>query len=411
MTARTASRRLVQKYGGTSVGTPARLRRVAQRAADARRTVDGLVVVVSAMGDTTDRLLALARRVSAVRSSREMDMLLSTGETVTAPLLAMALAELEVPAVSLTGPQAGIRTTRSHRRARIEDIVPQRILEALDNGQVAVVAGFQGVTDSLDITTLGRGGSDTTAVALAVALGAERCEIYTDVRGVFTADPRVVADARPLADISYDEMVEFAAVGARVMHPRAVEIGAAYSMPIVVRSSFDAGPGTLICREPQMENTKRVRGIAHEIDVAKVTLVGVPDRPGIAAAIFGPLGEAQVNVDIIVQNVGHGGSTDLSFTLAESDLARALPIVRTAGDTVGAAAVETSTDIAKVSVVGTGLANTPGMFATMFGALADRGINVQMISTSEIHLTCIIDRGHVEDAVRALHVAYALDVL
>jgi aspartate kinase len=400
---------VVQKYGGTSVATPARLRRVARRVHDTVAHGDQVVAVVSAMGDTTDDLIKLAHRITADPPSREMDMLLSTGEVITAPLLAMALDAAGVPAVSLTGHQAGIRTSRAHRSARITDIVPVRIIEELDGGKVVVVAGFQGSTENMDITTLGRGGSDTSAVALAVALGAERCEIYTDVAGVFTTDPRVVPEARVIPEIAYEEMLEMAASGARVMHPRAVEIGEAYSMPIRVLSSFEKLPGTLICRHPRMEQRQKVRGIAHETDVAKVTLLRVPDRPGIAASTFGPFGDAGINVDIIVQNVSHDGSTDLSFTIAQSDLARARALLEEVARTVGADGYVATSDIAQVSVIGTGIRGTPGMFAKIFRTLADSGINIQMISSSEIDITCIIDRASVREAVRALHQAFELE--
>jgi aspartate kinase len=402
---------VVQKFGGSSLAGVARLDRVAERVAQTRTTTDRVVVVVSAMGDTTDELIALAHQLDDDPPSREMDMLLSTGETVTAPLLAMALHARGVDAVSLTGLQAGIRTSGSHRRARITDIVPQRVIEQLAAGRVVVVAGFQGATEQLDVTTLGRGGSDTTAVALAVALQATECEIYTDVEGIHSADPRVVADARPMPFIDYDEMLELAAAGAAVMHPRAVEIGEAYSMPIRVRSAFGDGPGTLIRRHQDMEDRPKVRGIAHEIDVAKVTLLGVPDRPGIAAAVFGPLGEAHVNVDIIVQNVSHSGHTDLSFTVAESDLARARPVLERIAGVVGAAGVDTDRDIAKVTVVGTGILGSPGVFGRIFETLASEQVNIRMISTGEIRVTCIIDRDRVEDAVRALHRAFELELL
>jgi aspartate kinase len=402
---------IVQKYGGSSVATPERIRQVAARVAATRGASDGVCVVVSAMGDTTDQLIDLAHRLNDDPPAREMDMLMSTGEMVTAPLLAMALTALGVDAVSLTGLQAGIRTSGTHRKARIVDVVPERIVDALTDGRVAVIAGFQGVSQDFDITTLGRGGSDTSAVALAAALHAERCEIYTDVRGVFTADPRLVPHAHPIAEISYEEMLEFAAVGARVMHPRAVEIGEAYDMPIWVRSAFDDSPGTIICRHPQLEDRQKVRGIAHETDVAKITLVRVPDRPGIAAGIFGPLAEHHINVDVILQNVAHDGTTDLSFTLAASDLRQAEPLVQEIAEQVGAAGVEATSDIAKVSVVGTGMLNTPGIASTMFRTLADAGINISLISTSEIRITCIIARDRVQDAVRALHRAYSLDEL
>lgn len=400
---------VVQKYGGSSVATPEKIRAVAQRVARTRAGQERVVVVVSAMGDTTDDLIKLAQAITPLPPSREMDMLLSTGETITAPLLAMALQRIGVDAISLTGLQAGIRTSRAHRTARIVDIVPQRVVEELDRGRVVVVAGFQGATEDLDITTLGRGGSDTTAVALAVALGAAECEICSDVIGVLTADPRVEPKASIIPEIAYEEMLEFAAVGAKVMHPRAVEIGEAYSMPIRVRSTFDEHPGTLICRHPRMEDRQKVRGIAHETDVAKITMVGVPDRPGIAASVFGPLGEHGINVDIVVQNVSHEGFTDLSFTIAESELERARPVLEEAGRTVGARSVSATADIGMVSVVGTGIRGTPGMFARIFKTLATAGINVQMISTSEIHVTAIVDRDRVADAVRALHTEFELD--
>lgn len=400
---------LVQKFGGSSVATPARLRRIARRIRDSVDRGDRVVVVVSAMGDSTDELIDLAHQVTADPPSREMDMLLSTGELITAPLLAMALDTAGVPAVSLTGLQAGIRTSRSHRSARITDIVPARIIDELEGGRVVVVAGFQGATENMDITTLGRGGSDTSAVALAVALGAEACEIYTDVAGVLTADPRLVPEARVIPEIAYAEMLEMAASGARVMHPRAVEIGEAYSMPIRVLSSFEDKPGTLICRHPRMEERQKVRGIAHETDVAKVTLLRVPDRPGIAASTFGPFGEAGINVDIIVQNVSHDGTTDLSFTIAQSDLTRARALLEEVTRDVGAEGYVAASDIAQVSVIGTGLRGTPGMFARIFRTLADANINIQMISSSEIDITVIIDRASVREAVRALHHTFELE--
>ncbi|MBV8527900.1 MAG: aspartate kinase [Candidatus Dormibacteraeota bacterium] len=400
---------VVQKYGGTSVATPERLQLVAQRIRDTVAGGSSAVVVVSAMGDTTDDLIRLAHSVSADPPEREMDALLSTGEVITAPLLAMALAAADVPAVSLTGPQAGIRTTRAHRSARITDIVPVRVIEELEQGRVVVVAGFQGSTENMDIATLGRGGSDTSAVALAVALHAEHCEILTDVAGVFTADPRVEPSARVIPEITYEEMLEMAAAGARVMHPRAVEIGEAYSMPIRVLSSFEDGPGTLICRHPRMEQRQKVRGIAHETDLAKVTLLRVPDRPGVAASTFGPFGEAGINVDIIVQNVSHDGTTDLSFTIGQSDLKRATALLEDVARTVGAEGFATDSDIAQVSVIGTGIRGTPGMFAKIFRTLAESGVNIQMISSSEIDITCIIDRASVREAVRALHHAFELE--
>jgi aspartate kinase len=400
---------LVQKYGGSSVSTPAQIRRIAQRIATQAAAGAHVVVVVSAMGDTTDRLVALAQQVSRTPQAREMDHLLATGEAITAPLLAMALEAQGTPAVSLSGAQAGIRTTRSHTRARILDVVPTRVFEAIDEGFVVVVAGFQGINEKLDVTTLGRGGSDTTAVALAAALKAKECEINTDVAGILTADPRVVPEARLLPIISYDEMIELASLGAKVMHPRAVEIGELYDMPIRVRSTFDDAPGTLITRRVDVEHNKRVRGVVAEEDVAKLTLVGVPDRPGVAAAIFSPLAEKGISVDVIIQNVSLHGVTDLSFTVAGGDLAAAERLVKKVSKEIGATGVMTDAGVAKVSIVGTGMLGAPGVAATMFNALSESGINIEMISTSEIRITCIVARARAKDAMRALHRAYQLD--
>jgi aspartate kinase len=400
---------IVQKFGGSSVASAELIQRVARRIAATRAERGRVVAVVSAMGDSTDELISLAHKVNPAPPSREMDQLLSTGETITAPLMAMALERLGVPAISLTGLQAGIRTSSVHRSARIVDIVPQRIIDELERGRVVVVAGFQGVDDALDITTLGRGGTDTTAVALAVELSAERCEVYTDVAGVYTADPRVEPRARLIPEIAYQEMLEFAAVGAKVMHPRAVEIGETYSMPIVVRSTFEDQPGTLICQHPAMEDRQKIRGIAHDSGVAKVILTRVPDRPGIAAAVFGAIGKAGINVDIIVQNVSHDGFTDLSFTIAEEDLSRSRPVLDEVARDVQAGQVVTDTGIATVSVVGTAFLGTPGMFARIFDALSAQGINVEQITTSQIHVTVIIARDRVADAVRALHAEFELD--
>jgi aspartate kinase len=400
---------IVQKFGGSSVASAELIQRVARRIAATRAEHPRVVAVVSAMGDSTDELISLAHKVSPAPPSREMDQLLSTGETITAPLMAMALERLGVPSISLTGLQAGIRTSDVHRSARIVDIVPQRIIDELDRGRVVVIAGFQGVNEALDITTLGRGGTDTTAVALAVELSAERCEIYTDVAGVYTADPRVEPRARLIPEIAYAEMLEFAAVGAKVMHPRAVEIGETYSMPIVVRSTFDDRPGTLICQHPAMEDRQKIRGIAHDSSVAKVILTRVPDRPGIAAAVFGAIGRAGVNVDIIVQNVSHDGFTDLAFTIAEEDLSRSRLVLDEVAREVAAERVVVDTAIATVSVVGTAFLGTPGMFARIFQALSAQGINVEQITTSQIHVTVIIARDRVADAVRALHAEFELE--
>jgi aspartate kinase len=401
---------IVQKYGGTSVGTAARIRRVSRRIAETVSRGEKVVAVVSAMGHTTDRLIALAESVNAEPPPRELDMLVANGETITAPLVAMCLQGLGVPAVSLSGLQAGVRTSAHHSRARIRDINPDRVLKTIEEGKVAVVAGFQGVTEDLEVTTLGRGGSDTTAVALAAALRADSCEIYTDVDGIYTADPRVVKSARKLSHIRYDEMLELAAVGARVMHPRAVEIGELYNVPIHVRSSFNNRIGTMIVAHVPMEERQRVRGIAQETNVAKITVLGVRDRPGVAAMIFEPLGAAGISVDVIVQNVGHSGRTDLTFSVAESDLKAAEKLVRAAAKTAGARSVSSAGGIAKLSVVGTGMLGTPGIAARTFRALAEAGINIEMISTSEIRITCLVSRDQVEKGVRTLHKAFELDV-
>jgi aspartate kinase len=401
---------IVQKYGGTSVGTAARIRRVSRRIAATVGQGHQVVAVVSAMGHTTDRLIALAQSINPEPPARELDMLVANGETITAPLVAMCLEAMGVPAISLSGMQAGVRTSAHHSRARIQDINPERILEALAEGKVVVVAGFQGVTADFEVTTLGRGGSDTTAVALAAALNAESCEIYTDVDGIFTADPRLVKSARKLSHIQYDEMLELAAVGARVMHPRAVEIGELYNVSIHVRSSFHEGVGTMIVAHVPMEDRQRVRGIAEESNVAKITVVGVPDRPGIAAAIFEPLGAAGVSVDVIVQNIGRSRRTDLTFSVAQTDLKAAEKLVKAAAKTIGATRVVSAGGIAKLSIVGTGMLGTPGIAGRMFRALADAGINIEMISTSEIRITCLVARDQVQKGVRVLHKAFELDL-
>ena len=401
---------LVQKYGGTSLGSVPRIKRAAKRIAQNQRAGYAVVAVVSAMGDTTDRLLDMASRVSREPQARELDLLLSTGEGVSAPLMSMALHDLGVPAVSLLGFQAGIRTDRRHARARIVDVMPERVARELSAGRVVVVAGFQGVGDEMEVTTLGRGGSDTTAVALAVGLKARACEILTDVRGIYTADPRLVGGARLLARIAYAEMLELASAGARVMHPRAVEIAEAYGLALHVRSSFDFEEGTIVCPEEEavMEERNRVRGIAHEEHVARLSLVGVPDRPGIAASIFTPLAEADIAADVIVQTASHEGITDISFTVASGDGKRAHSILDRVAAEIGARMVLPQNGLAKVAVIGTGIRGQPGVAATMFRTLAERGINIEMVSTSEIRITCIIKAEQVEAAVKALHEAFRL---
>lgn len=400
---------IVQKYGGSSVATAERIKAVARRIADTKASGNDVVAVVSAMGDTTDDLIKLAKLVTDEPDERELDMLLSTGETQSCALMAMALRALGLASVALTGGQAGIMTDAAHSRARIVAVDTKRITEELGEGKVVIVAGFQGVNSRFDITTLGRGGSDTTAVALAISLGAQECEIYTDVDGVFTADPRLVPDARKIDMISYEEMLELASLGARVMHTRAVELGEVYGMPIVVRSSFNQNPGTLICGGDKVENRNKVRGIAHDASVAKVTVFGVPDRPGVAAQLFDPLAEAGVNVDNIVQNVGVEGIADLSFTIARGDLNKALRVVQPVAAEIGAKGVVPAENFAKVSIVGSGIQNSPGYAARMFRALAESGINIEMISTSDIRITCLIEESQVEKAVVALHRAFELE--
>lgn len=402
--------RVVQKFGGSSVATADHIKRVAGLIAKRSRAGEQVVVVVSAMGDTTDDLLDLAAQITKRGRAREMDMLLSTGEIVSSALLSMALQELDVPAISLTGQQAGIRTSAEHARARIAAIRADRLESELAEGRVVIVAGFQGISEDQDVTTLGRGGSDTTAVALAAALSAEACEIYTDVAGIYTADPRVCPQARPLRDIGYEEMLELATTGAGVMHARAVELGALYNIDILVRSSFDPeAPGTIIRKETIMEQGNKVRAIAHENRVGKVTLRGVPDHPGIAAMVFEPLADAGVSVDTIVQNASVERLTDLTFTVEPGDLSRAIAVLEGLKAEIGAAEIVTADDLGTVSVVGTGMASAPGYAARMFRALTDEGVNVEMISTGDIRITCVIAADRVTDAVRALHAMFELD--
>jgi aspartate kinase len=400
---------IVQKYGGTSVAGPDRLKAVARRVAGACASGDQVVVVVSAMGDTTDHLLELAHRVSPQPPEREMDMLLATGEIVSSTLLAMALNDLGCPALSLTGAQAGIWTDASHRKARILVVEAHRLLKEMEAGRVVVVAGFQGITREMEVTTLGRGGSDTTAVALAAGLKAGRCEIYTDVEGVYTADPRLVPEARTLVEVGYEEMLELAAHGAKVIHPRAVELGWLYDIPIRVASSFSQSRGTLIHGGGAMEMGNKVRGIAQDTDVAKITVAGVPDRPGIAAAVFAPLAGAGISVDTIVQNASIDNITDLTFTVTREDLPQALKIIKEAASQIGAREVLSDSRLAKISIVGSGMLNAPGYAARMFRVLAEGGINIQLITTSEIRITCIIEEGRLRDAVQLLHRTFELE--
>jgi aspartate kinase len=366
--------------------------------------------VVSAMGDTTDELINLAYQVAEQPDDRELDVLLSTGEIVSSTLLAMTLRALGYEAISLTGAQAGIRTDSAYSRARILKVESKRVIKELDKGNIVIVAGFQGISEGEDITTLGRGGSDTTAVALAATLEAGMCQIYTDVDGVYTADPRLVPEARRLSEIGYEEMLEMASYGAKVMHPRAIELGELFNIPILVASSFTQNPGTLVHGGVSMEVRNKVRSIAHDLDVAKITVVGVPDRPGIAAAIFEPLAKAGISIDTIVQNASIGNITDLTFTVAKSQLTKAMSVVESIAGSIGARECVGDSKLGKVSIIGTGMQNTPGYAARMFGTLSEKGINIQLITTSEIRITCIIDGARVEDAVRALHRAFELEM-
>jgi len=400
---------IVQKYGGSSVADAEKIKNVARRIVETKDKGNEVVVVVSAMGDTTDELIQLAKQVNPKPQERELDVLLSTGEIVSSTLLAMALHSLGHKAVSLSGSQAGIETDTTYSKARILHVEPKRVVKELEKGNVVIVAGFQGITRDMDITTLGRGGSDTTAVALAAALKAQICQIYTDVEGVFTADPRLVPEARKLEGIGYEEMLELATLGAKVMHSRAVELGEVYNMPILVASSFSDKSGTIIHGGIPMEVRNKVRGIAHDLNVAKVTVVGVPDRPGIASAIFEPLAKANVSIDTIVQNASISNITDLTFTVARGDLDKAMSLVQPIAKSIGAKECVSDSTLAKVSVVGTGMVNTPGYAANMFRALHEQGINIQLITTSEIRITCIIAEDRVKDAVKALHKAFELE--
>lgn len=402
---------VVQKYGGSSVADAGRIKNVARRVALAKDNGDRVVVVVSAMGDSTDELLKLAYQVSSQPGDRELDALVSTGEIVASTLLAMALGAMGYQAISLNGAQAGIRTDATYSQARILQVEAKRVIMELDAGNIVIVAGFQGVTGEMDITTLGRGGSDTTAVALAASLKAEMCQIYTDVEGVYTADPRLIPEARKLTEIGYEEMLELASYGAKVLHPRAVELGELFNIPILVASSFTDSPGTLIHGGVSMEVRNKVRSIADDLDVAKITVVGVPDQPGIAVSIFQPLAAAGISVDTIVQNAGIDNITDLTFTVAKSQLAKAMRLVGPIASSIGARECVSDSRLGKVSIIGTGMQNTPGYAARMFGALSEQGINIQLITTSEIRITCIIEEPRIEDAVRALHQVFEMETV
>lgn len=399
---------IVQKYGGTSVADIDRIQAVARRALLAKEQGNDVVVVVSAMGETTDDLLAMAHRLTPMPNARELDLLLTAGERIAMSLLSIAINAAGHPAVSYTGSQAGIITDTRHGRAKIIDIRPGRIQEALGRGDVVIVAGFQGVSTAYDVTTLGRGGSDTTAVALAAALGAEVCEIHTDVGGVYTADPRIIPEARKLHAASYEEMLEMAAAGARVLQLRSVEYARGAGIMLHVRSAFSDGDGTWVKEEDARMEQAIISGVVHDITEAKITLEGVPDRPGIAAAIFRAVADEGINVDTIVQNVSKDGITDVSFTVPKDDLPHARQVMEGVVGEVGAARFTTDDDVAKVSLVGAGMKTHPGVAAEMFEALAEAGINIEMISTSPIRISCVIRAGDVEAAVRTLHDRFAL---
>jgi len=400
---------IVQKYGGSSVANPERIKRVAQRVVETKRKGADVVVVVSALGDTTDELLQLAAQVSENPAERELDMLMATGEQVSVALLAMAIHELGEDAVSFTGAQVGILTDGTHTKAKLVDINTKRIVEELAKSRIVIVAGFQGVNLNQDITTLGRGGSDLTAVAMAKALQADVCEIFTDVEGVYTADPRIVPNARKLNAISYDEMLEMASLGAQVMQARSIFVAKRFNIPIHVRSSFSQREGTMITKSVSAMEDIVVSGVTLQKDEAKVTIRDVPDKPGMAAQIFRELAAKEVNVDMIVQNVSREGATDVSFTVIKGELPATLRVARSVSHRIGAGEVTTDEGVAKLSIVGIGMRSHSGVAAQMFEAMARERVNIEMISTSEIKISCLIRRSHAERAVRALHRAFSLE--
>jgi aspartate kinase len=393
----------VQKFGGSSIADPTLMKNVARRVVRAKEEGDQVVLVVSAMGDTTDDLLEKVREITSSPQEREIDMLLSTGEQVSIALMAMAINELGYPAVSLTGYQAGIETDDSYTKARILNVKPERVQRELNQGNIVVVAGFQGIHNNGDIATLGRGGSDTTAVALAAALKADLCEIYTDVDGVYTADPRIIPGAKKLEYISYDEMLELASLGALVLQPRAVEFAKNYSVPLIIRSSFNENTGTLVGEVESVENSRPVSGVAHDLNVAKIGIFDVPDRPGIAGKIFHSLAQEHINVDMIIQGWVRDDRNDIVFTTARGDLQKALSVVKKIIEEIGASGFVYNDRVAKVSIVGAGMITNPGVAADMFKALAKEGINIEMISTSEIKVSCIIDENQALKALKVLH--------
>lgn len=399
---------IVQKFGGSSVADPERVKNVARLAIAERNRGNQVVVVVSAMGKTTDNLLKLAGEITDSPDPREIDMLISTGEQISIAMLAIAIQSMGVPAKSFTGPQVGIVTDNVHRKAKISRIDDGKIRKELDAGSIVIVAGFQGMTVDNEVTTLGRGGSDTTAVAVAAVLKADVCDIYTDVDGVYTADPRIVKNARKLDKISYDEMLELASLGSKVLHSRSVEFGKNYNVPIHVRSSFNDVPGTMVIKEVKEMEDIVVSGVAYNRHEAKISIIGVPDRPGVAADVFGVLGDNNVSVDMIIQNVGESGLNDISFTVSKEDLDQALKTSESIARNVGAKEVRHDRNIAKVSVVGVGMKSHSGVAATMFRALAKNNINIDMISTSEIKISCVIREQDVDKAVQAIHEEFEL---
>lgn len=399
---------IVQKFGGTSVADAERIKNAARRIISYKKKGYDLVIVVSAPGEMTDDLLKMASSVTSDPPERELDVLLATGEQVSIALLSMALNEMGSKAISFTGAQVGIITDKTHTKAKIIDISAERIKAELKNKKIVIVAGFQGIDREQDITTLGRGGSDLTAVALAKALGAEMCEIYTDVDGVYTADPRIVKDARKIDTISYDEMLELASLGAQVMQARSIEVAKKFKIPLNVRSSFSQREGTIICEEARAMEDILVSGVAVNKNEAKITICDVPDKPGIAAKIFNEIAQANINIDVIIQNVSHTGRTDISFTVDKSALKEAMNIVGKAAQKVGAKDVLEDSDIAKVSIVGVGMRSHSGIASRMFKALAESGVNIKMISTSEIKISCVIKKEDADKAVKAIHKAFAL---
>ncbi len=400
---------IVQKYGGTSVGNPERIRNVAKRVVRTKKEGHDVVVVVSAMSGETDKLIALANQVSDSPDPRELDMLVSTGERVTIALLAMAIQALGEKAQSFTGRQAGIISDSVHTKARIAKIGGERVKEAIEEGKIAVVAGFQGINEQDDVTTLGRGGSDLTAVAVAAALKADFCDIYTDVDGVYTTDPNMVPQARKLDRISYDEMLELASLGAKVLQTRSVEFAKKYNVPVRVLSSFNDNPGTLVTKEDSDMEKVVVSGVAYDKNQVKVTVLGVPDKPGVAARIFSTISQANIVVDMIIQNIGEGGLTDMSFTVPRTDSKKIMEVMKKVVSEIGAKDVNLKDDIAKLSIVGVGMRSHSGVAAKMFSALAKEGINIMMISTSEIKISCVIEAKYTELAVRVLHEAFELE--